>query len=139
MLKYLLDTEHLSLLDRGHAALQTRLDNEQAGTVGVSAVTVEEALWGRVNNLRRAPDGAARIRRYHYLLGTFNLLLKFPQVPYDQASEDEFQRLLALRTGVGVQDLKIAAVALVNNLTVLTRNRRDFARVPGLVIDDWSV
>jgi tRNA(fMet)-specific endonuclease VapC len=139
MLRSLLDTDHLSLLERGNPVLQVRLNSASPGTVGVSAVTVQEVLWGRVNNLRKAPDGAARVRRYGYLLGTFGLLTMFPHVPYDQASEDEYQRLLSLRTNVGLQDLKIAAVALVNKLTVLTRNRQDFARIPGLPIDDWTV
>jgi tRNA(fMet)-specific endonuclease VapC len=63
----------------------------------------------------------------------------FPLVPFDAASESEFQHLRALGLRVGTLDLKIAAIALTNRLTVLTRNRRDFGRVLGLTIEDWSV
>ncbi len=50
-----------------------------------------------------------------------------------------FQQLRAARLGVGTLDLKIAAIALTNALTVLTRNSSEFARVPGLTLADWSV
>ncbi len=55
----------------------------------------------------------------------------------NQAVEDEFQRIRRIR--IGTQDLKIAATALAKQVPVATGNRRDFARVPGLVIEDWSV
>lgn len=77
--------------------------------------------------------------RYGLLLDSLDLLSQFSLVPYDQASENHFQHLRSLRLNVGIQDLKIAAVALANNVVLLTRNRRDFGRIPGLRIDDWSV
>jgi len=138
MLCYLLDTDHWTLLERGSTQLVARLAAQPVGMVGVSVVTVEESLRGRVSMLARRLDGAARILRYSQLLQTVKRLNQMPLVSYDQPSEDEFQQLLALRLRVGHRDLKIAAIALANKLTLLTRNKSDFSSIPGLVIDDWS-
>lgn len=35
-------------------------------------------------------------------------------------------------------DLRIASVALANDMTVLTRNRVDFERIPNLTVEDWT-
>jgi tRNA(fMet)-specific endonuclease VapC len=66
-------------------------------------------------------------------------LNELPQLPFDDPCEAQFQQLRGLRLGIGVQDQKIAAVALVNGLTLLTRNRQDFSQVPGIQLDDWSI
>jgi type 1 glutamine amidotransferase len=44
-----------------------------------------------------------------------------------------------MRLNVGMMDLRLGAIALENNLTVVTRNGRDFARVPGVQTEDWSL
>ena len=80
-----------------------------------------------------------RVLHYGHLHSSVQLFCRSNLVPYDQAAEAQFQHLLGLRLRVGTQDLKIAAIALANNLTLLTRNRGDFGRVPGLALDDWSV
>jgi tRNA(fMet)-specific endonuclease VapC len=137
MLQYLLDTDHLTLFQHGHAPLARRLISRPSGSVGISVVTIEEALRGRLAALAHASNGSERIRDYHLLNATLLDVARFPGVPYDRPAEDEFQKLRAIR--IGTRDLKIAATALANRLIVVTRNRRNFGRVPGLVIEDWSV
>jgi tRNA(fMet)-specific endonuclease VapC len=136
---FLLDTDHLTLYEYAHPLVVSRVALQPRHAVGVSDVTVEEALRGRLAALAKARDGAARIARYARLRGTVQLFQHFPIAPFDQAAESRFQQLLASRLRVGTRDLKIAAVALANGLTLLTRNRRDFGRVPGLTLDNWSV
>jgi tRNA(fMet)-specific endonuclease VapC len=139
MLRFVFDTDHLTLFQHGHPALGQRLAKEPPGTVGISIVTAEEALRGRLAAVASAATGPDRIAQYAQLANTIQLLQQFPIVPFDQVSENEFQLLRTLRPRIGTRDLKIAAIALANSLTLLTRNRRDFGRIPGLVLDDWSV
>ena len=40
---------------------------------------------------------------------------------------------------VGSQDLRIAAIAIANDGILVTRNRRDFEKVPNLAIADWTI
>src|SRR5438874_9992969 len=127
MLQFLLDTDHLTLYERGDPNVVARVDAQPLTAVGLSAITVEEALRGRLAVVARARDGGARVRWYGQLLGTVRLLAEFVLVPFDQASENEFQQLLGQRPRVGTQDLKIASVALAHGLTLVTRNRQDFS------------
>jgi tRNA(fMet)-specific endonuclease VapC len=136
MLRYLLDTDHLTLYQYGHA-LVTRRAKLHSGEVGISVVTIEETLRGRLAALAQARDGPSRIHHYAFLEQALLDFAQFPNVPYDQAAEDEFQRFRSIR--IGTRDRKIAAIARANRLIVVTRNRGDFARVPGLTIEDWSV
>ena len=136
MLRYLFDTDHLTLFQRGCASVAQRLALQPAGSVAISVVTVEEVLRGRPAQLARAADGPSRIRHYGLLEETLQDFANFPRVSFDQAAEAHFQRYRSLR--IGTQDRKIASIALSNQLTLVTANHRDFSQVPGLLLEDWS-
>jgi tRNA(fMet)-specific endonuclease VapC len=137
MLRYLLDTDHLTLFQLGNVVVRRHLAKHAAGAVAISVVTAEESLRGRLAQLARAGDGPTRIHCYNQFASTLQSFTQFPLVPYDQPVEAWFQQLRSIR--IGTQDLKIASIALANQLTLITRNRRDFTRVPGLLLEDWSV
>lgn len=139
MLQFLLDTDHVTLLQHGHPRIGQRLVALANDAVGIGIVTAEEALRGRVAALARSLDGPTRIARYALLERTIRILHDLPIVSFDQASEIQFQNLLGLRLRVGSGDLKIAAIALAHQLILVTRNRRDFARIPGILLDDWRI
>jgi tRNA(fMet)-specific endonuclease VapC len=57
-------------------------------------------------------------------------------------SEEAYACYLELRRQrirIGTQDLRIAAIVLAENSILVTRNQRDFERVPGLAFEDWTI
>jgi tRNA(fMet)-specific endonuclease VapC len=138
MIRFLLDTDHFTLHERGHEPLRQRLEALPPDAVGVSPIIMEESLRGRLAILSRRLDGEARIRAYAKLIETVGFFCSIPIAPFDQGCEEQFQHLQSLRLRIGTQDLKIAATALAHHTILVTRNRRDFERVPALVIEDCS-
>jgi tRNA(fMet)-specific endonuclease VapC len=139
MIRFLLDTDHVSLQEHGDPHVRGHLERVPADEIAVSVVTVEEMLRGRLAILSRRRAGQARVHAYQKLLETVVFFNAVPVVPFDLACERKFEELRARKLQIGSQDLRIAATAVVHDLTVVTRNRRDFARVAELRIEDWSV
>jgi tRNA(fMet)-specific endonuclease VapC len=139
MLQYLLDTDHLTLLDHADTTVWQQYSARPWGAVGICAVTVEEYLRGRLAVLSRHTSGPLYVQVSARLVESVEFLQQFPVVPFDQACEGRYQQLRKLRLRVGSQDLRIAPIGLEHRLIVVTRNQRDFAQVPGLVLEDWSV
>jgi tRNA(fMet)-specific endonuclease VapC len=93
---------------------------------------------GRLAVLARKSDGEAKIHAYAKFMETVLFFTSIPVAPFDLACEQKFQELRSLRLRVGSHDLRIAAITLANNFILVTRNRQDFERIPGLVLEDWS-
>ena len=59
-------------------------------------------------------------------------------LPFDEKAADIFDDLVRQKLGqVGTMDLRIAAIAIANQMILLTQNTVDFERIPNLQIDDW--
>ncbi len=105
----------------------------------ITVISVEEQLDGRFSSIRKArrPDDLALA--YQRLIESLQSLARMPVLPFSPPTIARFQQLVAMRLNVGRMDLRIAATVLEVGATVVTRNRRDFGRVPGLQIEDWSI
>ena len=107
--------------------------------IAISIISVEEALGGWYNLLRRPQQNAQALAGVCLrLTQTVTFLGSLPLVTFDEAAIARFEPLRAMKLNVGHNDLRIAAIALQNNAVVVTRNVRDFERVPGLQIENWA-
>ncbi len=107
--------------------------------MAITAITVEEQCSGWYALLRKATQPDRLARAYQRLADTIPFLAQFAILGFPESAQRRFDRLAALKLGVRKMDLRIAAIALEHGAIVATRNLRDFQRVPGLVVEDWSV
>jgi tRNA(fMet)-specific endonuclease VapC len=138
---YILDTDHVSLLETGHFACTKRLNLVGYEQVATTTVTVEERLQGWLGAVRHAsaPNQADRlIWAYAGLRKTVQYVNGFVILDWTESASRKFFELRQEKVRIGTQDLRIASIALAADAVVVTRNRKDFAQVPGLQIEDWS-
>lgn len=60
-------------------------------------------------------------------------------LPFDEPAAIPFDELRRQGIRIGTMDLRIASIALSHGFTILTRNTVDFAQVPELMIEDWTL
>lgn len=139
MTLYVLDTDHISLQQRAHPAILQRLQAlREDDSIAVTVITVEEQIRGRLEIIRRHGASPLQVAAYAAFQQTLRYFATWQVLDFTQAAFEQFSALQQQRIRVGAQDLRIAAITLTNAATLVTRNTRDFAQVPGLVIEDWS-
>lgn len=129
----ILDTNTISYYFRGDPAVTGRLQALTPSEVTVPAIVEYELRYG----LQRLPGEAARPRLE--ALNTF--LQPLTILPFDSRAAQYAAviraELEAAGTPIDLHDLLIAATALRHGATLVTRNVREFARVPGLLWENW--
>ena len=139
MERYVLDTDILSLLQLGNAAVGKRVLEHSPDELAVTIISVEEQLRAWFTLCRRAktrPDTAYAYERFTRAVSSLAVMSIYS---FTEPAIDRFESLRRMKLGVKANDLCIAAIALENSAMVVTRNRGDFERIPGLQIEDWSL
>jgi tRNA(fMet)-specific endonuclease VapC len=135
----ILDTDVSSLLYRGDAQIAARAHQVAPSDLAVTVISVEEMLTGWYTLLRQSSQPQRLERTYRELADTVRFLMRFQILEFSMNSIQRYQHLLSQKLNVRKNDLRIAAIALEFGATLVTRNLRDFQRVPGLTVEDWSV
>jgi len=133
-MKYLLDTNVCIVYLKGrNLSLKQRLDTVSIQDIAVCSVVKAELCYGAMKS--------ANPERNFALQQSF--LAQFVSLPFDDLTATTFGEIraqLEIRgMPIGAYDLQIAAIALANNLTLVTHNTREFERVQGLQLEDWEV
>lgn len=139
MTLWIFDTDHATLFGQGNPQIVQRVSAVNSKDITITIVTFEEQMYGRLNRIRRATSGDEVISAYANLRKTINYLTDFELLDFDRDAQNYYMEFLRQKIRVGTQDLRIAAIALSNSGILLTRNRRDFERIPGLRFEDWSM
>lgn len=139
---YLLDTDHISLISRNGAEGQrilARMATIPPEKIAISIISYEEQMRGWMAELARLHGVDKQMAGYRRLELLRERYCVTPVLPFNEAALAQFQALWLQRLRIGTMDLKIAAVALANDATLLTRNTSDFGKIPGLKLEDWSL
>ena len=128
-----LDSNTISYYFRGDEQVVPRLHALAPEEIGVPAIVAYELRYG----LLRLPPAASKPR-----LAALETLLQPMQIlPFDAECAEyaaSIRRTLEKNgTPIGPHDLLIAATALRHHARLVTRNEREFARVPGLQVVNW--
>ncbi len=133
---YLLDTNIcIFLLNQrgGFEHIVQRLDGMNREDIGIFAITVAELEFG-IAASKKQSDNAKRLERF---------LLDFEVIDFSRASAAVYgpirSSLQAQGTPIGPMDFLIAAHSLSLNAILVTNNTREFERVPGLQLEDWTL
>jgi tRNA(fMet)-specific endonuclease VapC len=137
--KWILDTDCLSLLQRGDINLIRRISNTNPKQIFITIITAEEQLRGRLDTIRMVSSGDDLSLPYLRLRDTLEDIRMLNLLDFTQEASNCYEDLRGQKIRIGTRDLRIAATALSVNGIVVTRNRKDFIKVPNLKIEDWTV
>ncbi len=121
------------------SGLRERLAEVPEEEVATTIICYEEQMRGSMAYLAKARSVDRQLEAYRRLRIHLDNYRSIPILDFDAKAAQEFQRLRKARVRIGTMDLKISAIVLSRDDILLSRNIADFAKVPGLKVEDWSI
>lgn len=135
----ILDTDHISLFQREHPVVTKRVNQANPKQIATTIITVEEQIRGRLAQIKKSSSSDTIVLNYARLDATLNFFKSINAFHFNQDAYTVYKELHRQKIRIGTQDLRIAAIALSVNGIVVTRNHKDFAKIPNLTIEDWTI
>ena len=135
---YVLDTDMLTLVQEAHPTVSQRFLQKPAESLAITVLTVEEQLSGWYTQLRKAKRPDRLAWAYRRLAANVGFLSRLHILTYDETAIQRCEQLRKRKLKIKNFDLRIAAIVLERQAILVTRNTRDFGRIQGLQIEDWS-
>jgi tRNA(fMet)-specific endonuclease VapC len=135
------DTDILTEILAGNPAYVERIASVPLAEQLVPIVAIEEIIRGRLNTIRQAEAGKARVTiEQAYLLfeQTLDDLRELKVLLFTQQAEALLKEWRRKKIKGSTHDLRIAASCVLHSTTLVTRNRRDFQSIPGLSLEIWD-
>ena len=129
-MRFLLDANAVIALLKNHDIFLSRLRRHKPSDFGIPAIVAHELFYG-VYKSQRVDANLSRLD-----LLPFDIL-EFSREDARSAGEIRAQ-LASMGTPIGPYDVLIAGQTLARNLILVTRNKKEFERIPKLRVEDWE-
>ncbi|WP_071192511.1 type II toxin-antitoxin system VapC family toxin [Trichormus sp. NMC-1] len=136
---WVLDTDHVSLFQRRNPFIVQRVNSVKFEEIAITIITAEEQLRGRFNVIINASSSDKLVLAYANFQANLEFLRNVNLLEFSEDAGNIYTELVKQRIRVGTQDLRIAAITLSVNGILVTRNWKDFEKVPNLRLEDWSI
>ncbi|MFN4831124.1 MAG: type II toxin-antitoxin system VapC family toxin [Pseudanabaena sp.] len=137
----ILDTDHVSLFLKGNTLVCDRIFQTEPDNLAISVITAEEICQGwlsEINKYSQANQSSRLLLAYSEFEKSLDFFQTIQRLSFDTNAYNQFEILRHQFRRLGTRDLRIAAIALSLNATVITRNAKDFGQIKNLSIEDWS-
>lgn len=133
-----LDTDVLTLFQRGDPVVVRRIEALSLSQLAVTIISAEEELTGWYTQVRRVRKGEQLAAVYQRLTDAIRFLARFRILTFAESAIARYEELRATYRRLGKNDLRIAAIVLDESAVLATRNVRDFRQIKGMTLEDWS-